>query len=230
MSHPLINEGIGLTEIIARDIPDAWFQCVYQLLNQGFKYEVQKGSFEGETRLEFDWITVAINHPYSEPYDTMLPKIPAALGIPDPVAPGYVEKYLPYLMTEGKEPDEDYTYGSRMWLQVIPLVETLKRTPATNQAVLQIAQPSDIILGDPPCLRHIDIRVRDRALIFYPYFRSWDLWGGFPANLAAIAVLQKYMADLIEVDIGPMIASSKGLHVYGYAEELAKLRCHKGNI
>ena len=220
---------IGITEITARDIPDAWFQCVYQLLDYGFKHEVQKGSFEGEIRLEFDWITVAIRNPYSEPYDTMLPKIPTALGIPDPVAPGYVEDYLPYLMTEGKEPTEDYTYGSRLWPQVAPLIETLKRTPGTNQAILQIAQPSDILLGDPPCLRHIDVRVRNGVLVFYPYFRSWDLWAGFPANLAAIAVLQKYMADLIGVDMGPMIASSKGLHVYGYAEGLAKLRCHKGD-
>lgn len=225
--YTYLSEGVGLTEIVATDIPDAWFQCVYALLDHGFKYPVQKGSFEGETRLEFDWITVAITYPYSEPYDAMLPKIPPSLGIPDPVAPGYVENYLPYLMTERKEPTEDYTYGSRLWFQTLLLTEMLKKTPNTNQAILQVAQPSDIELGDPPCLRHIDIRVRNGSLIFYPYFRSWDLWAGFPANLAAIAVLQKYMADLIGVDTGPMIASSKGLHVYRYAEELAKVRCNK---
>ena len=227
MSYASISsKEIELTQIIARDIPDAWFQCIYELLNRGFKYEVQKGSFQGDTRLEFDWITIAINHPYFEPYDTMLPKIPAALGIPDPVIPGYIENYLPYLMTERKEPTEDYTYGSRLWPQVPQLVETLRKTPGTNQAILQVAQPLDVLLGDPPCLRHIDMRIREKSLIFYPYFRSWDLWAGLPANLAAIAVLQKYMADLIEVDTGLMIASSKGLHIYGYAEELAKLRCH----
>ena len=69
--------------------------------------------------------------------------------------------------------------------------------------------------------------IEHKELIFYPYFRSWDLWGGFPANLAAIAVLQKYMADEIGVEAGPIIASSKGLHLYGYVEELAKLRCNK---
>lgn len=227
-ANVIATKEIGLTQIIARDIPDAWFQCVNELLIHSFKYKIQKGSFEGETRLEFDWITIAISYPYSEPYDTMLPEIPSALGIPNPVAPGYVENYLPYLMTERKEPTEDYTYGSRLWFQTLLLIETLKKTPRTNQAILQVAQPSDISLGDPPCLRHIDMRIRDEILIFYPYFRSWDLWAGFPANLAAIAVLQKYMADLIEVDVGPMIASSKGLHIYGYAEELAKLRCHKG--
>jgi len=47
---------------------------------------------------------------------------------------------------------------------------------------------------------------------------------GFPANLAGIAVLQKTMADEIGVKSGPICASSKGLHIYGYVEELAKLR------
>jgi len=69
------------------------------------------------------------------------------------------------------------------------------------------------------------MRIKYRKLVFYPYFRSWDLWGGFPANLAAIAVLQKYMADEIGIESGPMLASSKGLHLYKYVEELAKIRC-----
>ncbi|MDY7032918.1 MAG: thymidylate synthase, partial [Thermodesulfobacteriota bacterium] len=73
----------------------------------------------------------------------------------------------------------------------------------------------------------IDMRIKDEILFFYPYFRSWDLWGGFPANLAAIAVLQKYMADEIGIENGPIIASSKGLHIYGYVEELAKIRCYR---
>ena len=72
------------------------------------------------------------------------------------------------------------------------------------------------------------MRIKDNTLIFFPYFRSWDLWGGFPANLAGISVLQKYMADEIGVNSGSIIASSKGLHLYGYVEELAKIRANKG--
>ena len=59
----------------------------------------------------------------------------------------------------------------------------------------------------------------------FVYFRSWDLWGGLPANLAGIQQLKEYMAGQIGVDDGEMIVESKGLHLYGYAEELAKLRC-----
>ncbi len=96
-----------------------------------------------------------------------------------------------------------------------------------NQMVLQVAHPTDCILLDPPCLRHIDTRIQDEALHFFVYFRSWDLWGGLPANLAGVQTLKEYMANEIGVDDGEMVVESKGLHLYGYAENLAKMRCLK---
>ncbi|MFZ3046532.1 MAG: thymidylate synthase [Desulfatirhabdiaceae bacterium] len=213
-----------IATIEAIDIQDAWFQCIDRILDDGFKYIIEKGSYVGQTRLEFDHITVLIHLPYNEPYDAMLPQIPVYLGIPNPVANGYVEQYMPYLMTPAVGDGEQYTYGSRIYAQISYWIDQLKKTPKTNQAILQVGKPSDWMLPDPPCLRHIDMRIKDDRLIFYPYFRSWDLWGGFPANLAGIAVLQKFMADEIGCELGPIVASSKGLHLYGYVEELAKLR------
>ena len=230
--------------IKAVDIPDAWFQCIYNLFDNCFSYKIDKGSFEGEIRYEYDFINIIIDKPYAEPYDSMLPQIPAHLNIPNPVENGYIERYLPYLMSGEKLPTEDYTYGSRLravpisdgyfltggfnyYDQVDYFINVLKDTPNTNQAVLRICQPDDFTLKDPPCLCHIDMRIKEGKLIFYPYFRSWDLWGGMPANLAAIAVLQKYMADEIGVEPGLICASSKGLHIYKYVKELAKLRIGK---
>jgi thymidylate synthase len=221
---------MNLEIIEATTIPDAWFSCVSRIFDSGFKYEIQRGSYVGETRLEFDWITILIKHPYAEPYDLMLPEIPAHLNIPNPVAYGYVEQYIPYLMTNAKKEGEDYTYGARLYQQIPYWIEILKKTPRTNQAVLQVARPEDCFLNDSPCLREIGLKIKDNQLIFYPYFRSWDLWSGTPANLAGIAVLQKYMADEIGVESGPICASSKGLHLYSYVEELAKLRVGKCSI
>jgi thymidylate synthase len=48
-----------------------------------------------------------------------------------------------------------------------------------------------------------------------------------PANLAGIQFLKEYMAGEVGVGDGEMIVESKGLHLYGYAEDLAKLRCMK---
>jgi thymidylate synthase len=91
-----------------------------------------------------------------------------------------------------------------------------------NQMILQVGQPSDMILIDPPCLRHIDTRIQDGKLHFFPYFRSWDLFGGFPANLAAIEMMKQYCAAQIGVENGEIIASSKGLHIYDYVFEIAE--------
>ena len=107
-----------ITNIEASTIPDAWFQCISKVLDVGFKYEIQHGSYIGQTRLEFDFITVHIKHPYAEPYDLMLPQIPTHLNMPNPVENGYVEQYMPYLMTAHIEPGEQYTYGSRMQLLI----------------------------------------------------------------------------------------------------------------
>jgi thymidylate synthase len=119
--------------------------------------------------------------------------------------------------------------NGRLYLNQIEwIIETYKRHGhRNNQMVLQIAHPSDVTLVDPPCLRSIDTRIQDDTLHFIVYFRSWDLWGGLPANLAGIQNLKDYMAGAIGVKDGEMVVESKGLHLYGYAEDLAKLRCLK---
>ena len=112
--------------------------------------------------------------------------------------------------------------------EVIKIYKT--KGSGTNQAVMEIGMPSDIQLNDPPCLRLIDTRVRYGKLHFILYFRSWDLWGGFPSNLGGLQLVKQYMAEEIGVEDGEIIAVSKGLHLYDYAWDLAKLRTNKNNI
>ena len=211
--------------IEARDLPDSWFQCVYRILDVGKKYTIDRGSYKGQQRLEFDYITIHIKYPGVRP---LIPDIPAHLGIPNPVADGYLEEYLPYLMTSSKKPNEIYTYGERLEYQIQQVIEMYKRDGyGTNQACMSISIPTDIDLDDPPCLRSIDCRIMDDKLHFVVYFRSWDLWNGFSANLGAIQLLKEYMGAEIGVDDGEIITSSKGLHLYDYVWQLAKLRAMK---
>lgn len=251
----------------ARDLPDLWFQAIYNILKHGRKFTINRGSYEKETRLEFDYFMGHVKHPGTLP---LLPEIPPLIDIPAPVEHDYVyggkayeRSYIEYIMTDTMEPNEVYTYGQRLVASVIPkniidnwsekkinnttgifskedknksinhclnqvefIIDTYKKYGhRNNQLVLQIAQPTDLLLSDPPCLRSIDTRIQDNKLHFFVYFRSWDLWGGMPANLAGIQELKKYMADEIGVEDGEMIVESKGLHIYGYAEEFAKIRC-----
>lgn len=164
-----------------------------------------------------------------------------------------VEGYLPYLMTGEKKSNEQYTYGERLtqtlWRdhpyfsavayvsQVDEVIRRFKEDGyGTNQCSMSISQPSDIHLSDPPCLRELDCRIfptkglkdgEKLALHFFPYYRSWDLWGGLPLNLAALRVMQEYMAEAIGVEAGEMICSSKGLHLYDFSWDIAKLRVNR---
>jgi thymidylate synthase len=133
-------------------------------------------------------------------------------------------------MTSEKQPEEDYTYGMYLERQIDEVIKMYKRDGYnTNQAYMTVGKPQTIYLKDPPCLRGIDTRISDGKLHFVVYFRSWDLWGGFPANLGAIQLLKEYMAGEIGVEDGEIIASSKGLHIYDYIWELAKLRTFKND-
>lgn len=249
--------------IEATTLSDAWYQSLYKCIEVGQEFIIDKGSYAGQKRLEFDYITVRIKYPWTTP---LLPEIPAHYNIPNPVAPDYLDEYLPYLMTGEAKEGEAYTYGQRlcnsninevMWSttskhvkkeainrintpvnciweneelesfqinQIELLIWTYKNKGyRNNQMCLQVASPDDMLLKDPPCLRHIDTRIQDNKLHFFPYFRSWDLWGGFPANLAAIELMKQYIASEIGVENGEIIASSKGLHLYNYVWDLAEI-------
>jgi len=257
---------MNIENIVARDLSDAWFQSVYRALDTGRIFKIDRGSYTGQLRLEFDWITIEVMHPETRP---LVPQIEPHYNIPNPVSDDYLDQYLPYLMTGCLKENEAYTYGQRLTrfpidISVFPesyskemkgividSIDELKEKKIiffddefdkwclnqielviwtyknkgyrNNQMVLQVGGPTDILLIDPPCLRHIDTRVQDDKLHFFPYFRSWDLWNGFPANLGAIQLLKEYMAGEIGIESGEIVATSKGLHIYDYVFDLAKI-------
>ena len=236
--------------IDAFDLDDAWFQCLSSILDKGHVYTISRGSYEGQKRLEFDFVAIRVKKPGHQ----IIPIIPEGMSIPAPTDMDYIQGYLSYLLTGAKTETEDYTYGERlvdpkvrlkqnvdgkelireMPLDVNQIEEVIKmykeNGPGTNQAIMEIGMPSDIKLIDPPCLRLIDTRLRYGKLHFILYFRSWDLWGGMPSNLGGLQLVKEYMAQEIGVEDGEMIAVSKGLHLYDYALDLAKLRTNKMQV
>jgi thymidylate synthase len=247
--------------IKATSLSDAWYQSLFNIVDKGRSFIIDRGSNAGQKRLEFDYFSIQITHPGAEP---LLPTVREGLSFPNPVDPDYLDDYLPYLMTDADKPGESYTYGQRICkaflrdfefvqlrrkanilLDELPELEELGIfTPVpfgwivnqmdlmiwtyknkgyrNNQMIMQVGQPSDMVLQDPPCLRHIDTRIQDGKLHFFPYFSSWDLFGGFPANLAAIEMMKQFCAAQIGVENGEIIASSKGLHIYDYVFEISE--------
>ena len=209
---------LKITSIEARDLSEAWFLSLRKVLAEGHQYKIERGSYAGQHRKELDFVIIHIEHPGSRP---LVPSVPP--GIPSPSTMDYVESYLPYLMTSHKAEGEQYTYGQFLEEQIAEVIRMYKTDGFnTNQAFMAVGNTQSIYLSDPPCLRSIDTRIRDSKLHFVIYFRSWDLWAGFPSNLAAIQLLKEYMADEIGVGDGELIASSKGLHLYEYSWDLAR--------
>ncbi len=208
-----------ISVIDARDLSEAWFLCLGKTLTDGREYRIERGSYAGQRRKELDFIVVKVQHPGTRP---LIPDVPQ--GVPPPTSMEYIESYLPYLMTAHKAEGEQYTYGQYLEKQIAEVIRMYKEDGYnTNQAFMAVGDSQSIFLSDPPCLRMIDTRIRDNRLHFVVYFRSWDLWAGFPSNLAAIQLLKEYMGSEIGVDDGEIIAVSKGLHLYEYSWELARI-------
>jgi len=250
MSDQQERTGLKPVYIEAFDLDDAWFRCLSEILEHGHVYKIDRGSYAGQRRLEFDFVSVHVKNPEHQ----IIPMMPEGSSIPAPTDMDYIHQYLNYLLTGCKTETEDYTYGERlvdpkvriengaetgkmvkeMPLQCNQIEEVIKiykeQGSGTNQAVMEIGMPSDIKLNDPPCLRLIDTRVRYGKLHFVLYFRSWDLWGGFPSNLGGLELVKQHMAEEIGVKNGEIIACSKGLHIYEYAWEYAKQRTRKSDL
>jgi len=227
--------------IEATTLNDAWHQLLFAIVDKGHQYQVDAGSYAGQTRLEFDWVDIHVKYPGMRP---LTPQIPEGLGIPVPCSEEYATKKYPlYLMTNDRNYNEAYTYGERLigpnekWPdtgtkyktnQIQVVIDTFKRVgDGWNQGCMEIGMPDDCGTKDPPCLRLIDCRVRDGVLHFFMYFRSWDLWNGFPVNMAGLQILKEHMASEIGVDDGEIIVCSKGLHVYDHCFDVLKVRTYK---
>ena len=207
-----------ISVIGARDLSEAWFLCLRKTLSEGYEYQIERGSYSGQQRKELDFVVVQIKNPATRP---LIPDVPQ--GVPPPTSIEYIDNYLPYLMTAHKAEGEQYTYGQYLEKQISEVIKMyLEDGHNTNQAFMAVGDGQSIFLSDPPCLRGIDTRIRDNKLHFVVYFRSWDLWAGFPSNLAAIQLLKEYMCSEIGIDDGEIIAMSKGMHLYDYSWELAR--------
>lgn len=231
------SNGFIKTYVQSRTLSDVWFDLLLELFSGPYhQYVVDEGSHKGETRREFDWVEITITNPGEGPHgeqglQRLVPQVPP--GVPPPCDAERLERYfLDKLVGSVRGTNEQYTYGERIHnlnlSQVNALIWRYRNLGyGNNQLILQVAKPNDIHLGDPPCLRHIDTRIRYGKLHFFIYFRSWDLWGGLPMNLGAIQLLKELMASEIGVEDGLLIANSKGLHIYGHAEDVAKMRIGK---
>jgi thymidylate synthase len=231
--------------IKAQNLPDAWFQALYNLVDydentgqfkNSYLYTIQQGSYAGNRRLEFPFVIIEIQNPLDEP---LLPYFPEGMKLPPVADMEYVYDYFTnYLMSPHIPSNTEYTYGSRICTpvregvtQLDLLISRLQDHPRSNQLVLQIADPHDILLTDAPCLRSVSFKVVEDRLDFHIHMRSNHIWNGFPVNLASIALLMKYTLLYVpDLHAGKFIYFCSGLHLYEHDFDLAAVRLFKPDI
>ncbi|MFW6110658.1 MAG: thymidylate synthase [Thermoproteota archaeon] len=149
----------------------------------------------------------------------------------------YVQYYALRYLWSGKRDDESYTYGSRLRKPVDQIEELINRyleEQNDRQITLSIRLPEDIqkeVEGrrhDPPCLSLIDTEIFDGRLHLTCYFRSWDAYGGLPANIAGVQLLNEAIVSKINhrgnlgIRTGKLIFHSKNCHIYERQFDLVK--------
>jgi len=230
-------------KIAAFDLPDAWYQVLKRIWEEGEYFNVKYGSEVTNTR-KLD-VAIEIIHPENKPL--VHEKAPCDMR--------YVMNYfMEYLWFGEKRPDETYTYSSRLRSPVDQIAEAVNRyvdEVFDRQVTLVIRVPQDIyreIEGkrhEPPCLTILDTEITcdnsDNRLKFslVGYFRSWDAYGALPANLAGLQLFSETFVKELnskgrdkhgdkweEIFTGSMLMFSKNCHVYRrqfqFVEELLK--------
>lgn len=207
-------------------ISDAWFGLLYNIQEYGYKQPIQRGSFAGDEnyRIQYPFVAIEIEHPSID----MIPTMPQGMESLAPTTMEYVEDYFAtYLMNDELKENECYTYGSRICKYTDKLIEMLRATPYTNQAVLEIASPGDIFLNDPPCLRYLSFKVIDNKLNMSIFFRSNDLYAGFPTNICGLELLKQLIASEANLENGKIYYASDGLHIYNNQLDIVNTRLNR---
>lgn len=218
-------------KITAFDLPDAWYQVLRRIWEEGEEFSVRYGSEVTETR-KLD-VTLEILHPENKPL--VHEKSSCDMR--------YVMNYfMEYLWFGEKKPDETYTYSSRLRTPVDQIEAAIKRyvdERFDRQVTLVVRVPTDIEKEhegkrhEPPCLTILDTEVardeddRKLKLVLTGYWRSWDAYAALPANLAGLQLFseafvkelnargtEKHGNKWEEIYTGKMIMHSKNCHIY----------------
>ena len=109
----------------------------------------------------------------------------------------------------------DYTYHQRMENQIDFIIDELKRNPSSRRAVINVRDnDKDMYSNDPACLQNIQFFIRDKKLHMKVLFRSNDACKATFMNAFALIMLQKKIADRLEIGVGSYTHRANSYHCY----------------
>jgi thymidylate synthase len=108
------------------------------------------------------------------------------------------------------------------------VVQMLKKTPNTRQAILTCWAPRDLLYAfagkknDIPCTLTIQFLLRDGKLNMITNMRSNDAWLGTPNDIFCFCGLQIIVATMLQVELGWYQHQVGSMHLYDRNMEKAK--------
>lgn len=232
--------------IEARDLNEAYFRLIFECYKNGYGIFVDEGSNKGGRRLELAVAGGFIHYPHTRPLAPIMPPgVPPtttdekieeyfANYLMNPqLSPNEEYRYSTWINGEFYNPhfdkdwcDEDYYESQLDWC----IRHFKEKGFGNNHCFINIGNPTinfnyDIPYSNEterrtsPCLRGLDIKVKDNKVILGIIYRSWDLYAGFPENMGGFALLNQYIAEQLGIEAGPLSFYSQGLHCYDYQIE-----------
>lgn len=222
--------------IEARDLNEVYFMLLSDCWKNGYSYEVTEGSNKGAKRLELPMAAGIIHFPHTRPLAPIMPE-----GVSPTTTDEKIEDYFfQYLMNPELKGNEEYKYST--WINGNYYNKGLNKEETQLEWCIRHLKEKGlgnnhcfITVGDPmvnfnydipynneterrtsPCLRGLDIKIKDNKVLLGVIYRSWDLFAGFPENMGGFTLLNQYIASQLEVESGPLTFYSQGLHCYDY--------------
>lgn len=123
-------------------------------------------------------------------------------------APSY-ERFAPSGVAYG-------AYGPRIMPQIESLIERLKASALSRQAVIQIWEARDLRSTEPdlPCTLCHQYIVRNGKVHLIVTMRSNDVWLGFPYDVAAFMMMQRLVASALNIEVGLYHHQVGSMHLY----------------
>ena len=130
-----------------------------------------------------------------------------------------------------------YQYGRLMTQkfgldQIEEAEKILRKTPDSTRPVISLWDAATgMNAKDGPCMVLVHPTIRDGALHLCAYFRTQDMYLGYPRNAAGLIDLLQRMAVSLNVDIGTVTIVSANAHFYDHNfkdvdDHLRKTRPH----
>ena len=201
----------------ADTLPEAYHEALQMLNKYG---DIVNCSDWNTTQKELS-MTLVIREPLQEP---MISKL--FIG-----GPRELEQYRQEILDgildfEIAKGNWAYTYHDRIAKQWSWLIEELKRNPDTRRAVIDVRNfKNDSQSNDPACLQHIQYFIRDNKLYCKVLFRSNDACKATFMNAFALIMLQKKLADELNVEMGEYTHRANSFHCYAKDFDLLKNYC-----